>query len=114
MNNAINVIISVILAIAGLVMDFVAYIDGLLARMMSAIGIPANVQTILLVVVAALLIVAAVRLFGGVLAALILVLLVLLLVNKIDPGLTVPQGHPPAWLHLPGHPTPPAKPASPA
>ena len=102
MSNAINVIVSVILAIAGLVMDFVAYIDGLLARMMTAIGIPANVQTILLVIVAALLIVLAVRLFGRFLAALIVVLLVLLLISKIDPGLTVPQGHPPAWLHLPG------------
>lgn len=102
MTHAIDVIVSVILALVALVMQFVAYVDGLLARLMTSAGIPADLQTILLVVVAAVLIVAAIRVFGRILAALVVILLVLLLINKLDPGLTVPHGHPPAWLHVPG------------
>ncbi|MHB1303810.1 MAG: hypothetical protein ACYCZB_10100 [Acidiphilium sp.] len=104
MTHAIDVIVSVILALVALVMEFVAYVDGLLARLMTSGGIPADLQTILLVVVAAVLIVAAIRVFGRILAALIVILLVLLLVNKLDPGLMVPHGNPPAWLHVPGQP----------
>ena len=102
MTHATDVVVSVILALASLVMDFVAYIDGLLAALMTSGGIPPNVQTILLVVVAVGLVVLAIRVFGRVFAALIIVLLVLLLVHKLFPGMEVPQGHPPAWLHLPG------------
>ncbi|MCW8306485.1 hypothetical protein AruPA_05505 [Acidiphilium sp. PA] len=108
MTNAIHGIVSVLLAIAGLVMGFVAYVDGLLARLMTGIGVPPPVQTVLLVVVAALLIVLAVRLFGRFLAALIVILLVLLLIGRIDPGLAVPQGHQPASLPRLDQPAKPA------
>ncbi|MCF3947957.1 hypothetical protein AiwAL_12740 [Acidiphilium sp. AL] len=101
MTHATDVVVSVILALAGLVMDFVAYIDGLLAALMTSGGIPPNVQTILLVVVAVSLVILAIRVLGRLFAALIIVLL---LVHKLFPGMEVPQGHPPAWLHLPGWP----------
>ncbi|HQT89676.1 MAG TPA: hypothetical protein PK677_14200 [Acidiphilium sp.] len=99
MSGAVNIIVSFIWAIIGLVMSFIAYIDALLAGMMTSIGIPANVQTILLIVVAISLIVLAVRLFSRLIAALIVVLLVLLLINKIDPNLVASHGHQPV-AHL--------------
>ena len=107
MTHAIHVLMAVILAVVGLVMEFVGYVDGLLAKGMTSAGIPPNMQTILLIVVAILLVLAAVRLFGTLLAALIVILIVLLVVNRLFPGIVLPHGHPPAWLHPPAQHTPP-------
>lgn len=101
MNHAIDLIVLVIMTLASLVMAFIGFIDSFLAALMTSSGIPPNVQTILLAVAAVVLVVLAIRALGGVFAALIIVLLVLLLVHKVFPGLEVPQGHTPTWLHLP-------------
>ena len=102
MNHAIDLVIFVILTLAGLVMDVIAFIDTLLAGLMTSAHIPPNAQLILLVVVALLLVVAAIRALGGVFAGLIVILLVLLLVHQAFPNLQVPQAHLPDHLHVPG------------
>jgi len=102
--HAIDLIVFVILTLAGLVMTFIGFIDSLLAGLMTSAGIPPNVQGILLVVAALILVVFALRAFGRVFAALIIVLLVLLVVHKMVPGVAVPMGHTPSWLHMPAPP----------
>jgi hypothetical protein len=101
--HAINMLVLVILTLAGLVMEFIGFIDGILAAAMTSMGIPPNAQAILLLVAAIVLVVFAIRAFGRIFAALIIVLLVLLVVHKVFPGMQVPRGPTPAWLHaVPG------------
>ena len=102
MTQAINFVVFIIMTLAGLVMAFIDFIDGVLAALMTSAGIPPNVQSILLVVAAVGMVIIAIRALGGFFAALIIVLLLLLLVHKVFPGMEVPHGHAPAWLHVPG------------
>ncbi|MDE8346141.1 MAG: hypothetical protein POH28_08240 [Acidocella sp.] len=104
MTHAINLIVFLLLTVAGLVMAVTGFIDGLLASAMTAAHVPANAQTILLFIAAACLVVFAIKALGRVLAALVIVLLVLLLLHKTDPGLGMPQGHVPAWMTMPTAP----------
>jgi len=101
-NHAIDLIIFAILTLAGLVMDFIAFVDSFLASLMTAAHIPQNAQIILLVVVALLLVIAVLRALGGIFGALILVLVVLLFVHKSFPHIQVPQAHLPGGLNVPG------------
>jgi len=93
MDHAINLVVFAILTLAGLVMEGIGFLDGVLASVMTALHVPANAQIILLVVAAVWLAVLAVRALGGVFAALIIVLLVLLLVHRVLPGLKAPVAH---------------------
>jgi len=101
-DHAINLLVFAILTLAGLVMDFIGFVDGLLASLLNAANVPPNAQIILLAIVAVVLVVAAIRLVGGIFCALIIVLLVLLLVHKTDPKLEVPQAHFPSGFNVPG------------
>jgi hypothetical protein len=92
MDHAIAVITSIIYALAGLVMQLIAFIDGLLIGFMNDLHVPPHIQTILLVVVAIALIIMAIRLLGGVFATLIVILLLLLVLHRIDPGLGMTHG----------------------
>ena len=94
MRHAINVILSIIDDLAGLVMQLIASIDQILVHAMVAAHIPQNIQTVLLVVVAVALIVLAIRLFGGVFAVLITLLLLLLVLHRLDPSLVMPHSAP--------------------
>ncbi len=96
MDHAINLVIFAILTLAGLVMQCIVFLDGLLARVMTALHVPGNAQIILLVVAAVWLAVLAMRALGRVFAALIIVLLVLLLLHQAMPGLKPPLAHFPA------------------
>ncbi len=104
MNHAIDLIIFAILTLAGLVMDFIAFVDSFLASLMTSAHVPPNAQIILLVVVvvAVALVVMALRALGGVFGALIIVLLVLLLVHQSFPKMQVPQAHLPGGFAVPG------------
>ncbi len=93
MDHAINLVIFAILTLAGLVMECIGFVDGLLARVMTALHVPANAQIILLVVAAIWLAVLAIRALGGVFAALIIVLLLLLLLHQALPGFKPPLAH---------------------
>lgn len=104
MTYAIDLLVLMIFALAGLAMGVIGFIDGILAAAMQALGIPDNAQTILLTVAAIALIVFAVRALGRVFAALVIVLLVLILVHKIFPAMQIPQGTTPPWLHLQNQP----------
>ncbi len=107
MDHAINLFIFAILALAGLVMDFIGFVDGICAGFMNQAHIPPNAQTILLAVVAVALVLLAIRVLGRVFAALIIILLVLILVHHAAPNLAVPQAHLPPGFKLPslGHTT---------
>jgi hypothetical protein len=96
LEHAINLVIFAILTLAGLVMECIGFLDGWLARVMTALHVPANAQIILLVVAAIWLAVLAIRALGGVFAALIIVLLVLLLLHQALPGMKPPRAHFPA------------------
>jgi uncharacterized membrane protein YccC len=93
LDHAISLIIFAILTLAGLVMDFIGYVD-----------VPPNAQIILLAVVAVALVVLAIRMLGRIFAALVVVLLVLILVRQTFPKMEVPQAHLPSALHLPAGP----------
>lgn len=96
MDQAINLVIFALLTLAGLVMDAIAFIDRLLAHVMTALHVPTNAQIILLVVAALYLAVMAIRALGGVFAALIIALLILLLLHQAVPGMKIPPAHLPA------------------
>jgi len=100
LDHAINLVIFALLFLAGLVMEAIAFIDSLLAHLMTALHVPANAQIILLVVAALYLAVMAIRALGGVFASLIIVLLVLLLLHQAFPRMHVPPAN------LPGHASP--------
>jgi hypothetical protein len=101
-NHAIDLIIFAILTLAGVVMDFISFVDSFLASLMTDAHVPANAQVVLLVVVAVMLVVMALRALGRVFGALIIVLLLLLLVHQSFPNLQVPQAHLPGGLNVPG------------
>jgi hypothetical protein len=98
MDHAINLVVFAILTLAGLVMEGIGFVDGLLASVMTALHVPGNAQIILLVVAAVWLAVLAIRALGGVFAALIIVLLLLLLLHQALPGFKPPVAHLPAGI----------------
>jgi hypothetical protein len=99
MSHAIDLVVSAILTLAGLVMAVVGAIDGFLVTMMSAAGLPPLLQLLILIAVAVWVVVMALRLLGGVFAVLLLILFVLLLVHWVMPG---SGPHPGPGLHIPG------------
>ncbi len=96
MQHAINLVVSVILTLAGLVMEAIGVADAFLAALMTAAGLPPNAQIVILIAVAVLLMIFALRLLGGVFGALIVVLLLLLIMHRMLPGMSAPG------LNLPG------------
>ncbi|MDE8348125.1 MAG: hypothetical protein POG74_01390 [Acidocella sp.] len=93
MTNAINLVMSALLFLAGLVMQVIGFFDALLMGLMVSAGVPPRLQVVVLVLVAIALVVAAFRLLGGVLGFLIIVLLVLLVVHAAFPGMQLPHYH---------------------
>jgi hypothetical protein len=82
--HAIDTVTSIILALFGLVMEAVGVIDGALAALMTAAGLPPNLQVIVLLLVAVLLIIFAIRLLGSVFGVLLILLLVMLIVHRLQ------------------------------
>lgn len=99
MDHAIDLVVTAILFICGLVFEFVGFIDGWVARLMLSVGIPPGVQLLILIVVAIVVIAYVFRVLGRLLAGLVLVLLVLLVLHKAFPDVQV---SPQYYLHLPG------------
>lgn len=102
MTHAINLVVSAILTLAGLVMELIGVIDGFLVTLMTSVGLPPLLQVLILIGVALWLVVAALRLLGPVFALLILVLFLLLLVHWVMPGSAVHRNYPMPALHIPG------------
>jgi hypothetical protein len=100
--HAINLVVSVILTLAGLVMEVIGIADAFLAALMTSAGIPPDIQIIILTAVAVLLVIFAIRSLGGVFSVLIIILLVLLVLHRVVPGLQVPHLNLPANLQAPG------------
>ncbi len=100
MQHAINFVVSVILTLAQLVLEAIGIADAFLAALMTSVGLPPNLQIVVLIVVAVMLIVFAIRALGGVFAFLIIVLLLLLIVHRLVPGMQVPHSAlSPNWLN---------------
>ena len=88
MTQALNVVQSFILGLFSLIMAAVAAVQDFLRGLMTQLGIPGNLQKIVLIVVAVLLLVAAVRVFGRVFGVLIAIFLVLFLLQMLVPSLS--------------------------
>jgi hypothetical protein len=85
--HAINTITSIITLLFGLVMEAIGAVDAALAALMTAAGLPANLQVIILLVAAILLIIFAIRVLGGVFGVLLIILLILLIMHRLAPGM---------------------------
>jgi hypothetical protein len=97
MDHLINLVLSAILFLGSLVFAVIGFIDGFLASLMSAIGIPPQAQLIILLVAAIIIMAYAIRALGGLFAILLLILLVLLVLHQAFPG-----------FHMPSYTFPPA------
>ena len=102
MSHAIDLVVSAILTLAGLVMALVGAIDGFLVMVMSAAGLPPLLQLLILLAVAIWVVIVALRLLGGVFALLLLILFMLLLMHWVMPGSAGYGPHPLPGLRLPG------------
>jgi hypothetical protein len=91
MDHAINIVLSAILFLGGLVFEFVGFIDAFLASLMAAAGIPANIQLAILIIVAIIIMAYAIRALGGLFGALLVILLILLILHQAFPGIHPPN-----------------------
>jgi hypothetical protein len=98
MDHAIDIVVSAIVFLGGLVFEFIGFIDAFLASLMAAAGIPPSIQLIILIIAAIIIMAYAIRALGGLFIALLLVLLVLLVLHKAFPGAHMPNFN----LPLPG------------
>jgi hypothetical protein len=94
MHQIIDLVLFVILSLAGLVMVSIAAVDTFLASAMTYAGVPPLSQIIILFAIVFWLIAVAVRILGPVFSTLITLLLILLFVHRLFPGLEPPA--PPA------------------
>ncbi len=86
------------MTLVGLVLEAIGIIDAFLAALMTAAGMPPNVQLVVLIVAALLLMVFAIRVLGGIFGVLLIVLLMLLIMHRLLPGMQLPHGSLPAEL----------------
>jgi hypothetical protein len=93
LNHAIETITAIIMMLFGLVMEVIGVVDTALAGLMTSVGLPANLQVIVLLVAAVLLIIFAIRVLGGVFGVLLVILLLLLIVHRLVPGMLVPHSN---------------------
>ena len=101
MQHAIDLVLSLILLLCGLVLSAVGFVDAFLGALMTKAGIGGQAQTLILIVVAVLLVVGVLRRLGGVFSFLVVVLLLLLLLRWAMPGLHVPAARlPPGWQNF--------------
>ncbi len=95
MHAAIDVVLTLILRLAGVVMALSLVIEGGLRRLLNQAGIRGETQSAVLVVAAILVIIVAVRRLGRVFGFLIALLLVLMILNLLMPGFQLPTSvHP--------------------
>ena len=87
MQHAIDLLLSLIAGLFGLIVAGIAAVEHGLREALAPMGIGAEGQNIILLAVAVLLIVGAIRLFGGIFAILITVVLVLLMLHILLPSL---------------------------
>jgi hypothetical protein len=77
--------------ISAIIAFFVAIFDVIgnaLRQLLDSIGVPGNIQTIIIFVVGILFIVAVFRIFGGVIRILLALFLILLLIHIVLPNVT--------------------------
>ena len=87
MQHAIDLLLSLITGLFGLIVAGIAAIEHVLRDALMPMGIGRDGQNVILLVVAVVLIVGAIRLFGGIFAILITVVLVLLMLHILLPAL---------------------------
>ena len=87
MQHAIDLVLSLIVGLFGLIVAGIAAIEHVLRDALIPMGIGREGQSIILLAVAVILIVGAIRLFGGVFALLISIVLALLILHILLPAL---------------------------
>ncbi len=102
MHQLIDLVLFVILTLAGLVMLGIATVDTFLASAMTYAGVPGLSQIIILFAIVFWLIAVAVRVLGPVFSTLITLLLILLFVHRLFPRLEppTPPPHPPTLIQM--------------
>ncbi|MCQ8240666.1 hypothetical protein [Rhizosaccharibacter radicis] len=94
MNHLLDLLLSAIFWLIGLVAAGIGWMEGVLAGLLAGVGVTGPTASAILLLVGILLVVAAFRLFGRLLGVLILLFLLLLalhwlLAPHVHPGLTV-------------------------
>ena len=84
--NALGTVEYWIRAIIGFFVGIFGVIEGALRQALGSLGVPGNVQSIVILVVAILFIVAVLRLFGGFFRILLVLFLILLVVHILLPN----------------------------
>jgi len=92
MQHAINLVLSLIAGLLGLIIAGIGAIEHVLRDALIPMGIGREGQNAVMLVVAIALIVGAIRLFGGIFAILISVVLVLLVLHILLPHLGTAAG----------------------
>ena len=87
MQHAIDLLLSLIAGLFGLVVAGIGAIEHVLREALVPLGIGTEGQNIILLLVAVALIIGAIRLFGGIFAILITIVLVLLMLHILLPAL---------------------------
>lgn len=87
MQQAIDLVTSLILGLFHLIVLGIASVEGVLRGALIPMGVGPIGQNVLLVLVALVLIIGAIRLFGGIFAILITIVLVLLMLHILLPAL---------------------------
>jgi flagellar biosynthesis protein FliP len=90
LDHAIDLVITALLLLCGLVLSAAGAIDGFLQNVMQHAGVDSARQPLILIVVALLIVIALLRALGGVFSGLILILLILMLLRWAVPGLHMP------------------------
>jgi uncharacterized membrane protein YidH (DUF202 family) len=99
--DAINFILGLILAIFGFLMAFIGVVDNGLTGWMTDMGLDYHLQLVIILVITVLLVIGCLRLVGGLLAWLVLILLALLLLHHAMPAMAQAGWTPGLNAHLP-------------
>ena len=91
LTRVIDDIVRLLIRLGGAMLDATQSVEEPLREHMSATGIPATFQTIILLVAAIVMILLAVRIFGGLLRFAVIVVLGLLAIKVLMPNLLLPS-----------------------
>jgi NAD/NADP transhydrogenase alpha subunit len=94
LNQLVQALITLLEAIAALVLAALAWLEGFFTQLMDAAHVPHNAQVLLAIVLAVLVLVAAVRLFGGFVRVVLIVLLVAIVAHAILHPRSLPPAKP--------------------
>ena len=84
-NHVLESLLGLITLLGGLIVDAIVAVETWLRGFLGSLGVPPNIQTVLLIAVAVVLILAVFRLFGGLIRAAIIIILLLIVIHVLMP-----------------------------